>query len=165
MVNRLEEDRFLAEFRLLEIGEALVRLNDSSKGANPIRFHATVSREVVLTPHSSESAQSLPTPTRGEQRKQASSLPSTGDSAWTIYAVLPSWAREAAKLASLTGNSISIAILESIVSRTQAKEMIHGPHRLFTVNGSVLKLTQLGGKVAAIQRSVSGQQVRGSEAH
>jgi bifunctional DNA-binding transcriptional regulator/antitoxin component of YhaV-PrlF toxin-antitoxin module len=48
MVNRLEEDRFLAEFRLLDVGDALVQLNDPGRSANPVRFHATVPRELII---------------------------------------------------------------------------------------------------------------------
>jgi DNA helicase HerA-like ATPase len=42
MVNRLEEDRFLSEFRLLDVGDALAQLNDPVKGANPIKFRAVL---------------------------------------------------------------------------------------------------------------------------
>jgi len=50
MVNRLEEDRFLAEFRLLDVGDALVQLNDSARGANPFKFHADAPRDLILSP-------------------------------------------------------------------------------------------------------------------
>jgi len=50
LVNRLEEDRFLSEFRLLDVGDALVQLNDPERGANPIKFHANIMPEVVASP-------------------------------------------------------------------------------------------------------------------
>jgi hypothetical protein len=50
MVNRLEEDRFLSEFRLLDVGDALVQLNDPERGANPVKFHADIMPEVVASP-------------------------------------------------------------------------------------------------------------------
>jgi len=50
MVNRLEEDRFLSEFRLLGVGDALVQLNDPERGANPVKFHANILPEVVASP-------------------------------------------------------------------------------------------------------------------
>jgi DNA helicase HerA-like ATPase len=50
MVSRLEEDRFLSEFRLLDVGDALVQLNDPEGGANPVKFHANILPEVVAPP-------------------------------------------------------------------------------------------------------------------
>jgi hypothetical protein len=51
---------------------------------------------------------------------------------------------------------MSTKLLEEIVSKSHAKEMILGPHRLFTHNGTTLRLTELGGKVAAIHRAAKG---------
>jgi len=82
-------------------------------------------------------------------------LPAKEDSAWGGYESLPQRAREAAKLASLAGNHIT-KLLEEIVSKKQAKEMIHGPDSLFTQNGTTLRLTELGGSVAAIHRAAKG---------
>jgi len=152
MVNRLEEDRFLAEFRLLDVGEALAQLNDPAKGPNPIKLRAVIPSEVVLVPASKDTVRPA-APADHALKEEAPAPPLKGDSAWTVFEVLPPWAREAAKLASLTGNQVSARLLEEIVSKTQAKEMIHGPHRLFIQNGPMFKLTQLGGKIAAIQRS------------
>jgi DNA helicase HerA-like ATPase len=50
MVSRLEEDRFLSEFRLLDVGDALVQLNDPERGVNPLKFHANILPEVVASP-------------------------------------------------------------------------------------------------------------------
>ena len=63
MVNRLEEDRFLSEFRLLDVGDALVQLNDPEGGANPVKFHATILPEVAAS-WSSRSSTSETPPTR-----------------------------------------------------------------------------------------------------
>lgn len=156
MVNRLEEERFLSEFRLLDVGDGLVQLNDPERSANPIKFRATVPGEVVLAPSPKEAAAPAATPDGSVPKQQTPVLPPKDDSAWTVYNALPPWAREATKLASLTGNQISIELLQEIVSKSQAKEMTHGPHRLFTQNGPTFTLTQLGGQVAAIQRSSPG---------
>ncbi|HEV2390139.1 MAG TPA: ATP-binding protein [Nitrososphaerales archaeon] len=153
MVNRLEEERFLSEFRLLDVGDGLVQLNDPERSANPIKFRVTVPGEVVLVPSSKEAARSEAGPGGGAPKERAPVLPPKDDAAWTVYSVLPPWAREAVKLASLTGNQISIELLQEIVSKSQAKEMTHGPHRLFTQNGPTFTLTHLGAQVAAIQRS------------
>jgi hypothetical protein len=158
MVSRLEEDRFLSEFRLLDVGEALAQFNDPAKGPNPMKFRAIVPDEVVLVSASGDAVRPAAVPTNREQEQvPVPSPPPKEDSAWTVYETLPPWARESAKLASLTDNQISMELLEEIVSRSQAMEMIHGPHGLFTQDGPTLTLTQLGGKVAAIQRSASGR--------
>ena len=60
MVNRLEEDRFLSEFRLLDVGDAIVQLNDPERGANPIKFHATIPPEVVASSSSPGSTSEIP---------------------------------------------------------------------------------------------------------
>jgi DNA helicase HerA-like ATPase len=154
MVNRLEEDRFLAEFRLLDVGDALAQLNDPERGANPVKFHAVIPGDVDFASAPKDSAMPAAIPSDGSTSEHATALPPKDDSAWTVYQALPPWACEVAKLASLTGNQISMRLLEEIVSKSQAKEMIHGPYRLFDSDGPTLRLTELGGKVAAIQRSV-----------
>ena len=156
MVNRLEEGPLPLWFRLLDVGEALVQLNNPAEGPNPVKFCATIPVEIVLASGSRGTVRPAATPAH-HAPEPVPVPPPKDDSAWTIYEVLPPWAREAAKLASLTGDQIPTKLLEEIVSKSQAEEMIHGPHTLFTEHGPTLTLTQLGGKVAAIQRSATAR--------
>jgi hypothetical protein len=70
-----------------------------------------------------------------------------------IYEALPSRARQAATSAGLKGGTTPIATQQSGLSNSQVKSMVHRTSRLFMENGRfLLKLTQLGYKIAAIQR-------------
>ena len=158
MVNRLEEDRFLSEFRLLDVGEALAQLNDPARNSNPIKFRAIIPLEIVTASFPERGAESLPGRFQPPAKDADSPLPPKDDSAWGVYGKLPLWAREAAHLASLKNGAASARSLGlEGISRSDAKEMIHGPYRLFTGNGHIFTLTQLGRKIAAIHKSASGQ--------
>jgi DNA helicase HerA-like ATPase len=159
MVSKLEVDRFLSEFRLLEVGEGLAQLNDA-KNPNPVKFRAVVSSDLLLQPPVATLLRQTRSSSLGQE--QARELPLTrdgvpsvprDDSAWAIYETLPSWARQAASSASLKGGMTSTTALEQNgLSKSQVKRMVHGTSRLFMENGRFLKLTQLGYKIAAIQR-------------
>jgi len=159
MVNRLEEDRFLAEFRLLDVGDALVQLNDPEKGTNPVKCHATVPSELLLSSSSpTPTAQFLPKFVPQRPTDAESSLPPKEDSAWGIYERLPPWAREATKTASRNNRAISMRLPGTqSVSRSKVKEMVHGPFKLFTRNGDKFMLTQLGRKIADIHKGAEEQ--------
>lgn len=156
MVNRLEEDRFLSEFRLLDVGDALVQPNDPEKSPNPIKFHATISPGMVIHSSPELSAASIPAPSHQPSGEAGACLPPKEDPAWTIYENLPPWAREAAMLASLRNGVIQARSLEwERMSRRNVKEMLHGPYRLFKSNGSVFSLTELRLKIAAVHKSLA----------
>jgi DNA helicase HerA-like ATPase len=157
MVSRLEEDRFLAEFRLLDVGDALVQLNDAERGANPVKFHAAAPSDLVLNSASQASSTRPPSaqPAQPSERLEFQ-IPPKEDSAWDIYESLPPWAREAARLASLSDGVIPLKLLEGEnPSNSKVKEMVHGPYRIFSMSGNSMVLTQLGYKIAAIGRKVS----------
>jgi hypothetical protein len=159
MVNRLEAERFLSEFRLLEVGEGLAQFNDA-KNPNPVKFRAVISSDLLLQPPVATPLRQTRSSSLGEE--QARESPPAGgvppvpsdDSAWATYQTLPSWARHAASSASLKGGMTSTTALEqSGLSKSQVKNMVHGTSRLFMENGRFMKLTQLGYKIAAIQRN------------
>ena len=151
MVNRLEEDRFLSEFRLLDVGDALVQLNDSRMGTNPVKFHVSIPHELILSPSPPRAPEDHLSPPKPQSSEPSLPLPSREDSAWWIYERLPPWARGAVRVASLSGGVISLERLEaSNLSKRMIKEMVHGPHGIFSFEGAQLKLTRLGLKVAAI---------------
>lgn len=157
MVNRLEEERFLSEFRLLDVGDGLAQLNDPERGANPVKFHATIPPEMATIPPLPEPpVQTIPQQTRHPAGDARVYPPPKEDPAWAVYETLPLWACEIARLASLKNGAVSAKSPEwAKISRSSVKEMIHGPHRIFTSDGSIFYLTQLGRKIAAIHDSVS----------
>ncbi len=168
MVNRLEEDRFLSEFRLLDVGEALAQLNDA-KNLSPVKFRAVVPPELLL-PSSSSAPASGPTGDEGNLGARvgggggattssspvAPTLPAPKeDSAWTVYELLPAWAREAVEQAGAEQGTIPVGTFEGTgLSKSQVKSMVNGPYRLFTESEGELRLTQLGYKIAAIRQTL-----------
>jgi DNA helicase HerA-like ATPase len=163
MVNKLEAERFLSEFRLLEVGEGLAQLNDS-KNPNPVKFRALVPPDLLLNPpRAVPSTRNISEPSaepiRTAEPTITDLMPIVGkdDSAWAIYQILPPWARDAASRASERhGAILARALEESGLSRGQIKSMVHGVSRLFIEDGRFLRLTQLGCKIAAISRWTNG---------
>ena len=84
-------------------------------------------------------------------------LPPREDSAWSVYAKLPPRAREAVTMASKRSGVIFASSELHRISRSNVKEMIHGPYRLVTKSGNAFVLTQLGRKIATIHNSFSGK--------
>jgi hypothetical protein len=63
-----------------------------------------------------------------------------------------------AKQASVNNDVIRVRMSETTdFSKSKVKAMVHGQHKLFTESGRMLRSTQLGGKVAAIQPSVGSK--------
>jgi hypothetical protein len=161
MVNRLEADRFLSEFRLLEVGEGLAQLNDS-KNLNPIKFRAVISPDLLFH-RPSPMPLSRETQSNNNVAPQIAIVSSDSvtpvtkdDSAWRIYEFLPLWARDAARRAYMKGGILLVKTPGPFrLSKSQIKSMVHGTYRLFTENGRTLRLTQLGHKIATIEQAVS----------
>ena len=151
MVTRLEEDRFLSEVRLLDVGEAMAQLNDS-RTANPIKFRAVAPPE-VLHP---DTEPSPPPSDAGPQPTPSAYTPfrvPDGDPAWSVFQALPAWARETVGIASENDGKVLIeAAEERGISKDQVKSMLQGPYRLLVEDGSAMRLTELGHKIGAIQQ-------------
>jgi len=77
------------------------------------------------------------------------------DSAWRVYDNLPAWAKEAAKLIHDSGGRVPRKRLsEKGYSNKQLKQMVHGTFPIAEMSGSLLVLTKLGEKLAAVSMAI-----------
>jgi len=152
MVNRLEADRFMSDLRLMEVGECLVQLNDKStqvpaKCRIGLPEHGFLFEMPFLTGPKSGQTPSI----RTEKPVRLDSALAENDSAWEIYEKLLEWARQAAAIAAGLGGAVRIkALTEKGYSRRQLKQMTHGPHQILLASETMMRLTNLGFKVAAV---------------
>src|SRR5207244_1711533 len=78
-------------------------------------------------------------------------VPDREDSSWGVYANLPDWAKAAATDAYASGGTVLLKrLIDHGLSNREIKQMIHGPYGVFSAYGTILKLTELGRKIAVI---------------
>jgi hypothetical protein len=149
MVNKLEMDRFIADIRTLEVGEALTQVNDS-KQTTPVYCRMGLEEHRFLLHPQYSVTEPMKNPlTRDAVGTEA---PPLGDSAWRVNSSLPAWAKKTAAMILQSEGMTSFEKLSDCgLSHAQVKEMIHGSYKLLRPNGRLLKLTPLGMKVGAIQ--------------
>ncbi len=135
MVNRLEADRFVSDIRTLETGEAVVQLNER-RSPNPVRCRVGLSDHQFLL-QVKPAAQRISAADAVVKKSSAAQLdeplPPRHDSSWSVYANLPDWAKEAASHAYADGGTVLVKRLTDLgLSNREIKQMIHGPHDLFS---------------------------------
>jgi hypothetical protein len=155
MVSRLEADKFVSDLRKLEVGECLIQLNDASTDI-PLGCN------VGLQEHSFLLAPTQNTLNRVSLTAESPKTPQMllddvpqDDSAWRVYDNLPAWAKEAAKLIHDSGGRVPRKRLsEKGYSNKQLKQMVHGTFPIAEMSGSLLVLTKLGEKLAAVSMAI-----------
>src|SRR5712691_4287691 len=153
MVNRLEADRFVSDIRTLETGDAVVQLNDR-RNPNPVRCRVGISEHQFLLqvkPAAQHHSAAETMRKKGGAAQLDEPVPDRQDSAWGGYVNLPDWAKGTAAEAYADGGTVlAKRLIDQGLSNREIKQMIHGPHDVFSAYGTALKLTELGRKIAVI---------------
>jgi len=151
MVSRLEADKFVSDLRMLDVGECLIQLNDPSTDVPVGCTVGLPEHTFLLPPVQNPPNELLPaTPSPKTPLMPLQNVPE-GDSAWKVFERLPNWAKSAARLIHDSGGTMPRKrLIEKGYSNRQLKQMVHENSAIVEVSRTVIVLTPLGEKVAAI---------------